>query len=314
MINPFFSSLGGSRRQFTQPQNQFNQQQNQYDFSGWGDRLNKIEEGIASLTNQFNNFQTPGDVAPEYTGNAAPEPLEQSANAPDPLGGIESLVAPQDTGFNFDPSGGSLFDQLSTSYGQPSTMQDQFNQDNPNYVSQAVAMGYAEPGTPHYIRGGGDYTQGFQDFVHDQGYYVDPRGSWVDGGMDISETPIDLPDRMRGTMQQPNQPFQTLASPSGGKMAGSDNLGFPGAKPVERPINDIHDTGLLPGAPSGAQLGLPQNTGYVPEPYTGGDRGLAMQAGMNLPGAGGRPSDLQQPIQQGVGLAGLYQQNKGPGI
>ena len=84
--NPFLTSFLGSR-------NQFNQQQNQYDFSGWGDRLGKIEEGIASLTDQFNNFQTPGDVAPEYTGNAAPEPLEQTTNTPEPLGGIESLVA-----------------------------------------------------------------------------------------------------------------------------------------------------------------------------------------------------------------------------
>ena len=50
----------------------------QYDFSGWGDRLNKIEEGIAGLTNQFNSFQKPGDVAPEYTGNQAPEPLPGS--------------------------------------------------------------------------------------------------------------------------------------------------------------------------------------------------------------------------------------------
>jgi len=86
MVNPFLTPVGGSRRQFTQPQNQF-------DFSGWGDRLGKIEEGIAGLTKQFNSFQKPGDVAPENTGNAAPEPLEQSANAPEPLGGIESLVA-----------------------------------------------------------------------------------------------------------------------------------------------------------------------------------------------------------------------------
>jgi len=86
MVNPFLTPVGGSRGQFTQPQNQF-------DFSGWGNRLSKIEEGIAGLTDQFNSFQTPGDVAPEYTGNAAPEPLEQSANAPEPLGGIESLVA-----------------------------------------------------------------------------------------------------------------------------------------------------------------------------------------------------------------------------
>ena len=85
--NPFLTSSLGSRNQFTQPQ------QNQYDFSGWNDRLNKIEKGIAGLTDQFSNFQMPGDVAPEYTGNAAPEPLEQTTNTPEPLGGIESLVA-----------------------------------------------------------------------------------------------------------------------------------------------------------------------------------------------------------------------------
>jgi len=77
--------------QFMQPQNQLTQPQitqpqNQYDFSGWGDRLTKIEEGIAGLTNQFNNFQTPGSIAPEYTGNTTPEPLEQPVNT-----GIESL-------------------------------------------------------------------------------------------------------------------------------------------------------------------------------------------------------------------------------
>ena len=100
MVNPFLTPVGGSRRQFTQPQNQF-------DFSGWGDRLGKIEEGIAGLTKQFNNFQTPGDVAPEYTGNAAPEPLEQSANAPEPLGGIESLAgAPSNIGEVADVYGG----------------------------------------------------------------------------------------------------------------------------------------------------------------------------------------------------------------
>ena len=210
MFNSF--GMGSARQGFGQ------QGSNQsYDFKGLESRLGKIETGIAGLTKQFGNFKMPGQetVDPAYTGNAAPDPLTTAA----PTGGIQSLPTPQDTGFNFDPSGGSLFDQLSTSYGQPATMQDQFNQDNPNYVSQAVSMGYAEPGTPHYIRGGSDYTQGFQDFVHDQGYYVDPRSSWVDGPMKISETPIDLPGKMRGTMQQPNQPFQTFASPGGGKGA-----------------------------------------------------------------------------------------------
>ncbi len=86
MVSPF-GYTGASRSGL------FNQQQQPYNFSGWDDRLNKIEKGIAGLTEQFGNFQAPGDVAPEYTGNAAPEPLEQSANAPEPLGGIESLVA-----------------------------------------------------------------------------------------------------------------------------------------------------------------------------------------------------------------------------
>jgi hypothetical protein len=59
----------------------------QYDFSGWGDRLNKIEQGIAGLTNQFNSFQKPGDVAPEYTGNQAPEPLLPGSTIYDSVGG-----------------------------------------------------------------------------------------------------------------------------------------------------------------------------------------------------------------------------------
>ena len=49
--NPF---VGNSRTQFMQPQQQNN-------FSGWNDRLTKIEEGIASLTDQFKNFQNPGN-------------------------------------------------------------------------------------------------------------------------------------------------------------------------------------------------------------------------------------------------------------
>ena len=389
--NPFLTSFLGSRNQFTQPQNQFMQPQNQYDFSGWGDRLNKIEEGIAGLTKQFNNFQTPGDVAPEYTGNAAPEPLPDikdvmpeglpegsnemfgqrpgiinpgninpdystpinslTANAPEPrpglsinstknigipliptskmkskrfpepLGGIESLAPTQNTGFNFDPSGGSLFSQLSTAYGQPATMQDQFNQDNPNYVSQAVSMGHAEPGTPHYIRGGGDYTQGFQDFVHDQGYYVDPRGSYADGPMRISETPIDLPfkgprqenisltDTGWGPQQLQNQnahqPFQTFANPSGGKMAGSD---------LQSLLNSAIDPSKARGA--GGEL----LSGYVGHPIHSAIKAwnerpndMAMPiGGLTQPqqqqalqgGLGALQGPTQQKIQQGLGSLG----------
>jgi len=268
--NPFLQSLGNIRtrpqqNQFTQPQNQFNQPQNQYDFSGWGDRLGKIEEGIAGLTKQFNSFQKPGDVAPENTGNAAPEPLEQSANAPEPLGGIESLVAPQDTGFNFDPSGGSLMSQLSSAYGQPTTAWEMAQQ--PGYTGH-------QPG-----RGGMAFTQGFQNFVQDAGYHVDNRPMAYDAGPSISETPIPigLGGRMQGQQVHEgyNDQFNPVNKPT-------SQPGRPNVLPNFE-FNDIHDKGLLPGAPSGAQLGLPQQ---------------------------------QVQPQIGAGLTGLaaYQQNKGAGI
>ena len=112
MVSPF-GYTGASRSGL------FNQQQQPNNFSGWDDRLSKIEKGIAGLTDQFNSFQTPGDVAPEYTGNAAPEPLEQSANAPEPLGGIESLVAPPAP---MAPMGGQAMGQAQqgNNYGTPS--------------------------------------------------------------------------------------------------------------------------------------------------------------------------------------------------
>ena len=63
--NPF---VGNSRMQFMQPQ----QQQN--NFSGWNDRLTKIEEGIASLTDQFKNFQNPGNEPLPITGPSIRQP------------------------------------------------------------------------------------------------------------------------------------------------------------------------------------------------------------------------------------------------
>ena len=91
MYNPNspYSTLGNSRNQFSQSQQQ------QYDFSGWGDRLTSIEEGIKGLTENFKNINIPGEEfgeqssAPEaeYAGNTAPPPL---AAAP-PAGGIPSI-------------------------------------------------------------------------------------------------------------------------------------------------------------------------------------------------------------------------------
>jgi hypothetical protein len=91
MYNPF--GMGSARQQG------FNQ--NPYDFKGLESRLGKIETGIAGLTEQFGNFQMPGQetVDPVYTGNTAPNPLTPAV----PTGGISSLpeeetpapVAPQ---------------------------------------------------------------------------------------------------------------------------------------------------------------------------------------------------------------------------
>ena len=180
--NPFLTSFRGSRNQFTQPQNQ----QNQYDFSGWGDRLNKIEEGIAGLTDQFNNFQNPGDVAPEYTGNAAPEPLGQTANAPEPLGGIESLAPTQNTGFNFDPQG------ITT---------DQWGNEQTGNLQAQLAQAYGgQTHNEQMGRGPAGFTQGFADFFTGEGYYADPRGTYLDGSWNISDKPIDLGSRFGGTL------------------------------------------------------------------------------------------------------------------
>ena len=82
MFNPF--GMNTARRQAG-----LYNQQSPYDFKGLESRLGKIETGIAGLTEQFGNFQMPGQepVDPAYTGNAAPDPLTPAA----PTGGISSL-------------------------------------------------------------------------------------------------------------------------------------------------------------------------------------------------------------------------------
>jgi len=79
--NPF---VGNSRTQFTQPQ----QQQQQYDFSGWGDRLTKIEEGISSLTNQFNNFQPQTGLGMTPDSGLNPQGQTPMPDLGEPLGGL----------------------------------------------------------------------------------------------------------------------------------------------------------------------------------------------------------------------------------
>ena len=266
--NPFLQSLGNIRtrpqqNQFTQPQNQFNQPQNQYDFSGWGDRLGKIEEGIAGLTKQFNSFQKPGDVAPENTGNAAPEPLEQPANTPEPLGGIESLAPPQDTGFNFDPEGGSLMSQLSSAYGGQ-THNEQ--------------MG----------RGPAGFTQGFADFFTGEGYYADPRGTYADGSWNISDKPIDVGTRGGGVLN----PYGYSGSFTG-NLEEFNPINKPTSQPgrphtgIARPDPEW-SAGLGPLRPND----LMQPIGGLTQPQ----QQQALQVGL-----GALQGPTQQKIQQGLG-------------
>jgi len=247
--NPFLTPFGGSRSQFMQPfpsimqpppqaaQTPAQPEQDQYDFAGWADRLDRIEKGIGSLTEEFNSFQTNRDNAAQQPMSSNTNPISNSL-----VSGLGSLSSPQDTGFNFDPEGGSLMSQLATAYGGQ-THNEQ--------------MG----------RGPAGFTQGFADFFTGEGYYADPRGTYTDGPWSISDKPIQYGGGTRGG---------GVLNPHGypGSFTGSlaEQL-----QPLIKPVSQ-------PGKPL-----------------------IQYQ---------GRPNDMQQPIQQGVGITGLaaYQQNKGAGI
>jgi hypothetical protein len=73
-------------------------------------------------------------------------------------------------------------------------------------------------------RGGPGFTQGFTDFFTGEGYYADPRPTFLDGGMGISDKPFYRPNagtnpRGKGAMPElmPNVKGairQTTSSPS----------------------------------------------------------------------------------------------------
>ena len=212
-------------------------------------------EGIASLAPQTPQMTQPMQpLSPQMTP---------------PPGGIQPITQPptQNTGFNFDPSGGSLMSQLSTAYGGQ-THNEQIG------------------------RGPAGFTQGFADFFTGEGYYADPRPTYADAGWSISDKPIQY----------------------GGGTKGGGTLDPYGNPQGVMHGNSPHGESWVPRGAGGEPLSAYH--GY--QPGTEGDRGLAMQAGMNLPGAGGRPNDMQQQVQPqiGAGLTGLaaYQQNKGAGI
>ncbi len=94
-----------------------------------------------------------------------------------------AAAAPQDTGFAYDPEGGSLLNQLSAAYGGQ-THNEQ--------------IGRGQPG----------FTQGFTNFFTGEGYYADPRATYGDGAWDISDKPI-VPVTKRGPSNWGPSPRQT---------------------------------------------------------------------------------------------------------
>jgi len=101
--------------------------------------------------------------------------------------GLQPITQPptQNTGFNFDPSGGSLMSQLSTAYGGQ-THNEQIG------------------------RGPAGFTQGFADFFTGEGYYADPRPTYTDAGWSISDKPIDVGPRMGGVLDPYGNPQGSL--------------------------------------------------------------------------------------------------------
>jgi len=112
----------------------------------------------------------------------------------EPLEGITSLPTPpqmtqpptQNTGFNFDPEGGSLMSQLATAYG--------------GQTHEEWGGGRGQPG----------FTQGFADFFTGEGYYADPRPTYTDAGWSISDKPIDVGARMGGVLDPYGNPQGSL--------------------------------------------------------------------------------------------------------
>jgi len=197
MFNPF--GMGSARQGFGQ------QGSNQpYDFKGLESRLGKIETGIAGLTEQFGNFKMPGQetVDPEYTGNAAPDPLTTAT----PTGGIQSLPAAEPTQPTQSGGGQALRQMMvdpSTTWGganyTPLT-EEQFNTqsgqwgehlDYRDFSDMAAGMtGVGDAGRrkmgadPRFMHAydawqGADQSQGMENWMQDYNFDLAPeRPEW----------------------------------------------------------------------------------------------------------------------------------------
>ena len=325
--NPFLQSLGNIRTQ--SQQNQFTQPQQ--DFSGWGDRLNKIEQGIAGLTDQFNNFQKPGDVAPEYTGNAAPEPLGQSANAPEPLEGIESLAptpaAPMGGQTPSPFGGGQLGRHMTYQPGQEgftpltaeqfASQQDLFGQqqDYTDFSNMAAGIaglsnsprykGGANPAFGHAYEAwqGADQSQGMENWMQDYSFDLSPgRPEWQPGQsiQNIMQDHTSSPEYQ--AWQQREEGRGPLSQSTIQAMGGVQHTGGPDIAPfismgLGSPTATPTYEGYMDMVNQQAAGYRPQTTATSPNFSSPGAGGLAGL--VNNRGLGALQGPTQQKIQQG---------------
>jgi hypothetical protein len=137
-----------------------------------------------------------------------------------------AAAAPQDTGFTYNPEGGSLLSQLSSAYG-----------------------GQTHQEWDGFSRAPLGFTQGFTDFFTGEGFYADPRPTYHDAGWDISDKPINLPGTggVRGGVAPPPVTWQGPAGMPEGFTGGA------GGRTITPWTNSV--TGETWNAPS---------TGYKP--------------------------------------------------
>ena len=90
-------------------------------------------------------------------------------------------------------------------------------------------------------RGGPGFTQGFTDFFTGEGYYADPRATYLDGAWDISDKPINLP--VRGNVVDHGRgPVDVRGYDSAGNLLPGWKLGLDGI-PYNASLSGIHDPG-----------------------------------------------------------------------
>jgi hypothetical protein len=328
MYNPYLSNMfGNSRNQFTQ------QQQQQYDFSGWGDRLTSIEQGIKGLTEHFKNINIPGSEV----GEAAPASEYAGNTAPEPLGGIESLVAepapaPDNGTFNPvnkptsqpgrpSPFGGGQLGRHMIPYqpGQEgftpltaeqfASQQDLWGQrQDYNQFSDMAADVTGVGLSGRYKRGpnpmfghayetwqGADQSQGMENWMQNYNFDLAPgRPEWQPG-QSIQNVMQDYTNSPEyQEWQQREEGRGPLSQSTIQAMGGMQHTGGPD-------IDPFISMGF------GSPTATPTYEGYM-------DMVNQQAAGYKpqTPGAG-EPFISSQPIQQQIGLAG-YMANKAPAL